>query len=506
MTRPKQILFGKEATMKKRVVSLTSLGALLALVLIAVGPSWAGDVDQRIKALEEELQRLKGEQIELKKNATAAEAALPTFTYRPGSGATIAAADQAWSFNVNWRWKILSYFWPDGQDANGFTSGEFFGRTNRLFFNFGANRGFYTGILALDLDTGDIMELQDHTFHVHFEQFNPALPTFQIGLETGATINWEDSNYGSTDSGWLERSLLVQTGINTGRYRGAGLIWDAVPLGSGTMTFESHYVTGIGASDNEVQNTDRKAYIGFLGFKPFTNLKGNVLSGMQFGIGGMLESVDSRADDLDFADLEENLQDRLRIRGNERRGRPVLFDANNIGDGLHYYITPGFGWRIGPYRLRGAAGKDSYEGKEDPFSGVKGQFWRVGNEIFLWGQGRPFGGSSRDPGSLALTWSFERVDVQCGKGSDCDPGTGVFNKNRILLRELDVKYFILRNLSLSYHWLWYDASNTPFDLGTSAAANARNTQVNIGCSSRATATAGKDCDWHTHAIGMEYRF
>ena len=43
----------------------------------------AATIDDRIEALESELAELKQERIELRKEATAAAAAMPTFSYRP---------------------------------------------------------------------------------------------------------------------------------------------------------------------------------------------------------------------------------------------------------------------------------------------------------------------------------------------------------------------------------------------------------------------------------------
>ncbi len=56
------------------------------------------EVDSRIDAIQQELSQLKEQQIELKKEATAAAAAMPSFSYRPGNGMLIEAADKSWSF------------------------------------------------------------------------------------------------------------------------------------------------------------------------------------------------------------------------------------------------------------------------------------------------------------------------------------------------------------------------------------------------------------------------
>ena len=70
--------------MKARAIGF-AIG-LLASFLLAVAPAKAQSVDERIKTLEQELIQLKEQQIEMKREATEAAAALPTFEYRPGNG------------------------------------------------------------------------------------------------------------------------------------------------------------------------------------------------------------------------------------------------------------------------------------------------------------------------------------------------------------------------------------------------------------------------------------
>src|SRR3989337_3558494 len=91
-------IFNKEAKMKNRLLGFAALGFVLIAFVLALAPVVrAGGVDDKIQALENELGRLKSEQMELKKEATAAAAALPSFSYRPRSGVTIEAADRSWS-------------------------------------------------------------------------------------------------------------------------------------------------------------------------------------------------------------------------------------------------------------------------------------------------------------------------------------------------------------------------------------------------------------------------
>ena len=90
----------------KKLLSFTAIGFLLGAFILVVVPAWAQDADSRIKALEDELSRLKQSQIDLKKEATAAAAALPTFSYRPGGGARIDAADQSWGINFRYEFNM----------------------------------------------------------------------------------------------------------------------------------------------------------------------------------------------------------------------------------------------------------------------------------------------------------------------------------------------------------------------------------------------------------------
>ena len=89
--------------MKNRLLGFASFAVTLAAFLLAAVPANAQSVDERIKALEQELIQLKEQQIEMKREATEAAAALPTFEYRPGNGLNIEAADKSWSFRATFR-------------------------------------------------------------------------------------------------------------------------------------------------------------------------------------------------------------------------------------------------------------------------------------------------------------------------------------------------------------------------------------------------------------------
>jgi hypothetical protein len=96
----------KEAKMKKGFWGFTALGFILTAMLLVAMPVGAQSVDEKIKALEQELSALKDQQIELKKEATAAAAALPSFSYRPGNGLNIEAAQ-----GVGIRFSMETHSW-----------------------------------------------------------------------------------------------------------------------------------------------------------------------------------------------------------------------------------------------------------------------------------------------------------------------------------------------------------------------------------------------------------
>ena len=87
------------------------------------GNGSSAERDDKISALEQELQQLKESQIELKKEATAAAAAMPSFSYRPGNGMMIEAADKSWSFRHSFE-AHMRYNFTQGRDQVGRSHGR----------------------------------------------------------------------------------------------------------------------------------------------------------------------------------------------------------------------------------------------------------------------------------------------------------------------------------------------------------------------------------------------
>jgi hypothetical protein len=111
---------------------------------------------------------------------------------------------------------------------------------------------------------------------------------------------------------------------------------------------------------------------------------------------------------------------------------------------------------------------------------------------------------------------FERVDMSCGdrirpclnspQGSGVNPNNIVnptnagyqFRRNRILLREWDIWYFIAPRMSTGLSVLWYDASN----LG----ANANQAAHNLGICKSPPCRTGVGGDWVDVSLTWRYQF
>src|SRR3970040_1019078 len=206
--------------MKKRFVKL----ALLAAVLFAAAPASAQSVDDKINALEQELQQLKEQQIELKKEATAAAAAMPSFSYRPGNGVLIEAADKSWSFRHSFEAHMRLNF-LSGRDQVGRSRGELEGRRFRPEFYLCLSNCLWMIDWRLDLDGfGGNGDLQRGMIWLDTEQLNPWLPMVGFGMDNTHSGPVSRSRKGSSSTAaQLEYDLFTANqGFNTGS-AGSGL-------------------------------------------------------------------------------------------------------------------------------------------------------------------------------------------------------------------------------------------------------------------------------------------
>jgi hypothetical protein len=464
--------------MKKGFWGFGALGFMLTAILLATVPVGAQSVDDKIKALEQELGQLKSQQMELKKESTAAAAALPSFSYRPGNGVDITAADKSWGLRFSMEAHLRTIF-ESGQDAVGRTNGEVMLRRWRPSFFYCIDNCLYEIEMTFDMDgfgTGNAKNstnsatssiLQRGVVHFHLENLNPFLPTVDIGGDISTSINL--SRQGSSAVGTqMDYDLLSRNyGPNTGR-AGWGYVfnWDDRSLSGigipGRIGRYQFAVASINEGDDNLSSfTDRKDFNTYISVFPFSELKNKWLQGLMFEFGAWFCNIDQRT-------TVDNGCSRLRIQDNGDAARQTLFDtgANSIGEGLATLLVPGITWEIGPYRLRAmgsfmqAADGNFKPGPVAALQGKKrGHDFMIGHDLFLWSPKGFLTGSANTPGSILVGTHFERTDVSCDTPR-CPPiNGGQFHRGTYIIREWDLWYFIAPRMSIGGSLLWYDASN-----------------------------------------------
>jgi hypothetical protein len=475
----------KERIMKKHGRLLTAFGFLLAGVFVLAAPAFAQSVDDKIKSLEQELLLLKEQQIDMKKEATAAAQAMPSFSYRPGNGLNIEAADKSWGV----RFTIETHFryeFESGRSHIGRTEGELMGRRFRPGVLYCINNCLWEIEATLDLDgfgTGNGKNsvnsatssiLQRGAVNFHAENLNPWLPTVQFGMEVQNAGGGSLARQGSGNVGaQAEYDLLTRNnGFNTGRAgQGAVLNWDDRSLADigipGRIGKFQLGMSSVGEGDDGLSSfKDKKSFNEYLSIQPFSEVKNKWISGLTFEYGVWFCNVDLRG---------MNGCDRYRIQDHGDGGRQTLFDtgAGSIGNGLTTAMGPGVVWSVGPYTLRAMG---SFEQSADD-GGRRGKKrahnFLIGHDLYLWSPKGFLTGSATTPNSILVGTHFERNDmsVDCsnrpGGGSSgilC-ANTGIgghitqFHRNTILLREWDLWYVIAPRMNVGLNVLWYDASN-----------------------------------------------
>jgi hypothetical protein len=387
-------------------------------------------VGEKISALEQELQQLKESQIELKKEATAAAAAMPTFSYRPGNGMLIEAADKSWSFRHSFE-AHMRYNFTQGRDQVGRSQGELEGRRFRPEFYLCVNNCLWQIDWRLDLDGfGGNTPLQRGVIYFAADQLNPWLPTVQFGMDTTNSGPTSLSRQGSGGTGaQAEYDMMSQNlGFNTGSASsGMTLTWDDKSLeGIGIPGRIARFQVGMNAygegGDGTQLNTDRKDFHAYGNIQPFSQVKNKWISGLTFEYGAWFCNSDNRA--------VANGCNRNRIQTNARAGRQTLYDtgANSVGDGLTVQQGPGIVWNVGPYTLRTMM---NFQRSEDRGTGIgnapngrgqkKARVFLIGHDLFLWSPKGWLTGSSTTTGSILVGYHFERTDMSVG----CNGSTGI---------------------------------------------------------------------------------
>jgi len=469
-------------------------------------------IDDKIKSLEQELTQLKEQQIDMKKEATAAAAAMPTFSYRPGNGVMIEAADKSWSLRASLEAHYRMLF-ESGDSDVGRTNGEIMGRRVRPYFYYCVNNCFIESEIGIDLDgfgtgnaknstnTGGNSILQRAAVHFHFEKLNPWLPTFDTGMDISTTGAAAISRQGSSDIG-VQREYDMGTrnvSLNTGRSgQGINLRWDDRSLSGigipGRISRFSMAMASINEADDGLSSFKDAGqnFDGYLGINPFSQLKNKWLSGLLFEFGAWF------CNNKGYDGNTDNGCDRVRIQDHGDAGRQTLFDtgADSVGKGWYNTYSPGIAWTIGPYRLRAMgmwldAEDKATAGSTNGGNNKKAHNFLIGHDLFVWSPKGFLTGSATTAGSILLGYSFERNDLSC---DNCTGGHfGDFHRNRIILNQWGIAYFFAPRMSVLANVLWYDASNLP------VAA-----QRNLGI--RGTGVPGRGGDWVDGSLTLRVNF
>ena len=486
--------------MKTRFVKL----ALLSAALFAAAPAFAQSVDDKIKSLEQELTQLKDQQVEMKKEATAAAAALPTFSYRPGNGLNIEAADKSWGFRSTIESHFRMYF-TQGQDQYERTNGEIEARRFRPAFFYCIDNCLWEIEMAFDKDGfGGNSLFQRAAVHFHAENLNPWLPTIDFGNDVSTSAGGTIRQGSSATGAQADYDLMSRNnGFNTGS-SGFGIVfnWDdrsleGIGIPGRISRLQLAYAVPGKGSDNTFMFTDRKDLVAFFGIDPLANVKNKWLSGIKFEMGGWYCAVDDRAGASNSC-----MNSRVRENENGANQFTTIYDTGAlVGAGRQKYINFGFQYTVGPYRLRAIAGAMRYNGgnqtpccsqalKGDPSANV----FLIAHDIFVWSPKGFMTGSAQTPGSILFGTHFERDNFNCNNCPNINGGQ--YHRERVLLREWDLWYWVAPAMSVGVNFIWYDASNLRNGQG-----QAQDTIFN-----KANARQGAGGDWVNVILNWRYTF
>jgi hypothetical protein len=480
----------------------------------------------------------------MRKEATAAAAAMPNFTYRPGDGVWIEAADRAWSLNLTYELEVASYNLVNGSAHQGAPRGDIFWRRNRPYLRTCLADCFYEYTIGWDMDTTDMVNpnvrvcttntgncsptnvrpnkaaLQTQAFVVHFEKINPWLPMMQIGDNIGSysrAVGFPGLKTGNQNVSADEQitDMLSDSDASELGRRAIQLGWVQKPLWVGDFTFGIEYKPGaqVGDVNTNTINTatsDRKQLQTALLYRPFSTSKNPWLERTIYAVGVQTDSIDPK-----------DTQNRgLSLTTFERQGRQTVFTTgSNIGSGVHTRFEQAFQWGVGPYYLLGEFGLSNYDSEpgtrtqhadtpapglpRDCCLGIRGYYWGITNDFWLWGPKGFLTGERGVAGSVLLGWGFKRSFADCERtncGGASNTAGGVthrgFSSNMLTARTFGLFYVLWRGARVGMQWNWYTTANTPV-------ANQRAT----GCKQGSSAVnPGKSCDFHGLSLILHTNF
>ena len=497
--------------LKSLHISLLPLSVLL--FFFATAATSAGEVDERIKALEEvqranaeELNRLKGEQMELKKEATAATAALPNFTYRPGNGLSIQAADRSWEIRFRMDTNGHISFFPQNRSkddsiatsegtAGGASQGTIRMRRIRPAIDWYWGDGLYHASILEQWDAATPQAL-NFWYDLNFSKWSPYYPTFSFGRK-GTLFNPVGANYNGLTDTTLERPLFENDLLGTTSAMKLALAWNDVPLLFLPGTIDefslNYYPGGMDLKDvSSIPNADHKGFIVALMLAPFNKSKNKWLEGTHLGLGYL---TDTQNRDVDGEDITKGSRT-FRIRTLIDTNRVTLFRPETRG--RREVVTPHVQWRGGPYRFGVAwdfarAERDLSGLGKRKFGAATIDTFIVRNGLWIWGP-KGFLTGNESAGGVLAGYTFNRANADAGSGFATNNSFPSFRHQQV-----DVNTFMLRYLPVSnvvFSWE-YDIYNICNMAGTGTSPTAARRRLGIG-------TGGGN--FQMMSFDMHYRF
>jgi hypothetical protein len=120
----------------------------------------------------------------------------------------------------------------------------------------------------------------------------------------------------------------------------------------------------------------------------------------------------------------------------------------------------------------------------------------IAHDLFLWSPKGFLTGSASTPGSILFGTHFERNSMRCNNCTTVATNLGQFHRERVLLREWDLWYFVAPSMSVGVNWIWYDASNL-----TTGNGNAQDQIFN-----KQNARPGAGGNWMNVILNWRYTF
>ena len=131
----------------------------------------------------------------------------------------------------------------------------------------------------------------------------------------------------------------------------------------------------------------------------------------------------------------------------------TIYDTGTlVGRGRQDYINTGLQWTVGPYRFRGMLGFQNYSGGNNAVNSAalrgdpSGRVFLIAHDLFIWSPKGFLTGSASTPGSILFGTHFERNSMRCNNCPTINGGQ--FHRERVLLREWDLWYFVAPSMSV----------------------------------------------------------